>query len=172
MEAEWIKLFPITSSTVFMIPHYLIFSGERNPISSNSLLCDKILNLLHHPYHSFPRSASFPSCLPLNIKPLCVCMLSCVWLFATSWTVAHQAPLTMGFSRQEYWSWLPCPPPEDLHNLRVESGLQHRRQILDLLSHPGSPRLLEWVAYPFSRGTSWPRNQTRVSYIASRFFTT
>ena len=114
MEAEWIKLFPITSSTVFMIPHYLIFSGERNPISSNSLLCDKILNLLHHPYHSFPRSASFPSCLPLNIKPLCVCMLSCVWLFATSWTVAHQAPLTMGFSRQEYWSWLPCPPPEDL----------------------------------------------------------
>ena len=30
------------------------------------------------------------------------------------WTVAHQAPLPMGFSRQEYWGWLPCPPPEDL----------------------------------------------------------
>ena len=66
-----------------MIPHYLIFSGERNPISSNSLLCDKILNLPHHPYHSFPVSASFPSCLPLNIKPLCVCMLSCIWFFVT-----------------------------------------------------------------------------------------
>ena len=34
-----------------------------------------------------------------------------VQLFATPWTVAHQAPLSMGFSRQEYWSGLPCPPP-------------------------------------------------------------
>ena len=34
--------------------------------------------------------------------------------FATLWTVAHQAPLSMGFSRQEYWSGLPCPPPGDL----------------------------------------------------------
>ena len=35
---------------------------------------------------------------------------SCIWLFATPWTVARQAPLSMGFSRQEYWSGLPCPP--------------------------------------------------------------
>ena len=35
-------------------------------------------------------------------------------LFMTLWTVAHQAPLSMGFSRQEYWSGLPCPPPGDL----------------------------------------------------------
>ena len=35
-------------------------------------------------------------------------------LFATPWTVAHQAPLSMGFSRQEYWSGLLCPPPGDL----------------------------------------------------------
>ena len=34
--------------------------------------------------------------------------------FVTLWTVAHQAPLSMGFSRQEYWSGLPCPPPGDL----------------------------------------------------------
>ena len=33
---------------------------------------------------------------------------------ATLWTVAHQAPLSMGFSRQEYWSGLPCPPPGEL----------------------------------------------------------
>ena len=38
-------------------------------------------------------------------------LFSHVWLFATLWTVAHQAPLFMGFSRQEYWSGLPCPPP-------------------------------------------------------------
>ena len=35
-------------------------------------------------------------------------------LFVTLWAVAHQAPLSMGFSRQEYWSELPCPPPGDL----------------------------------------------------------
>ena len=40
--------------------------------------------------------------------------LSCVQLFATPWTVACQAPLSMGFSRHEYWSGLPCPPPGDL----------------------------------------------------------
>ena len=46
-----------------------------------------------------------------------VCVLSCfshVWLFATLWIVAHWAPLSMGLSRQEYWSGLLCPPPEDL----------------------------------------------------------
>ena len=41
---------------------------------------------------------------------------SVLWLFVTLWTVAHQAPLSMGFSRQEYWSGLPCPPPGDFPN--------------------------------------------------------
>ena len=41
-------------------------------------------------------------------------VLSCVQLFVNPWTVAHQAPLSMGFSRQEYWSGLPFPPPGDL----------------------------------------------------------
>ena len=39
---------------------------------------------------------------------------------ATLWTVACQAPLSMGFSRQEYWSGLPCPPPGDLPNPGIE----------------------------------------------------
>ena len=46
-----------------------------------------------------------------------ICMLSrfcCVLFFATQWTVAHQAPLSVGSSRQEYWSAWPCPPPRDL----------------------------------------------------------
>ena len=42
---------------------------------------------------------------------MCVFVLSCVQLFATPWTVIHQAPLSMGFSRQEHWSGLPFPPP-------------------------------------------------------------
>ena len=49
-------------------------------------------------------------------------------------------------------------------------GLLHCRQILYQLSHKGSPRILEWAAYPFSSGSSWPRNWTTVSCIAGRFF--
>ena len=51
------------------------------------------------------------------------------------------------------------------------SSLPHCRQILYQLSHKGSPRILEWVVYPFSRGSSWPRSRTGISCIAGRFFT-
>ena len=50
-------------------------------------------------------------------------------------------------------------------------GLLHCRWILYQLSHRGSPRILEWVAYPFSSGSSWPRNWTSVSCIAGGLFT-
>ena len=50
-------------------------------------------------------------------------------------------------------------------------GLPHCGQILYQLSHRGSPRILEWVSYPLSGGSSQPRNRTRVSCIAGRFFT-
>ena len=53
----------------------------------------------------------------------------------------------------------------------LNPGLLHCGQILYQLSHKGSSRILEWVAYPFSRGSSQPRNRTRVSCIAGRFFT-
>ena len=48
--------------------------------------------------------------------------LSHVQLFATLWTVAHQAPPSMGFSKQEYWSGLPFPSPGDLPNPGIEPG--------------------------------------------------
>ena len=54
---------------------------------------------------------------------VCVCVLRCfsrVHLFVTLWTAARQAPLPMGFSRQEYWSGLACPPPGDLSNPGIE----------------------------------------------------
>ena len=51
------------------------------------------------------------------------------------------------------------------------SGLPHYRQIVYQLNHKGSPRILEWVAYLFSSRSSWPRNWTRVSCFAGRFFT-
>ena len=50
-------------------------------------------------------------------------------------------------------------------------GPPHCRQILYQLSHKESPRILEWVGYPFFSGSSQPRNRTRVSCIADRFFT-
>ena len=89
-------------------------------------------------------------------------LLSCVWLFATPWTIQ-----SMEFSRPEYWSEYHFPSPGDLPN----PGLLHCRQILYQLSHKGSPRILECVAYPFSRGFSWPRSWTGVSCIAGGFFT-
>ena len=53
----------------------------------------------------------------------------------------------------------------------LNPGLPHCRRILCHLSHQGSPRILEWVAYLFSRGTSQPMDQTGVLCIAGRFFT-
>ena len=51
---------------------------------------------------------------------MCVCVLSGVQLFVIQWTVARQAPLCVGFSRQEYWSGLPFSTPGDLPNPGTE----------------------------------------------------
>ena len=75
------------------------------------------------------------------------------------------------FSRKEYWSGLPCPPPGDLPTQGLNPGLSHCRRILYCLNHEGSPRILKWIAYPFSRGASRPRNRTGVSCNPGRCFT-
>ena len=116
-----------------------------------------------------------------------------VWLYAIPWTTAHQVPLSMGFSRQEYWSGLPFPPPGDL----TDPGVKPRSPVLQedsLLSEPPEKpisftftnfiskenvcaqwlqlcptlcdpihgilqaRIQEWVAVPFSMGSSQPRS--------------
>ena len=59
-----------------------------------------------------------------------MCILSHVWFFVTLWTVAHQAPLSMGFSRPEYWSGLPFHFPEDLPDPGINLHLLHCKQIL------------------------------------------
>ena len=61
------------------------------------------------------------SCWP-TVCEVKVKSLSRVRLFAPTWTVAHQAPLSMGFSRQEYWSELPFPSPGDLPNPGIKPG--------------------------------------------------
>ena len=62
-------------------------------------------------------------------------------LTATTWTVAYQAPLSMEFSRQEYWSGLPFPSSGDLPDPGIESGFPYCRQTLYHLSHQGSPTI-------------------------------
>ena len=57
-----------------------------------------------------------------NLHFLLLFSLSVVRLFATPWTIDYQAPPSMGFSRQEYWSGLPFPSPKDLPNPRIEPG--------------------------------------------------
>ena len=73
----------------------------------------------------------------------CVCVLSCfscVWLCATTWTIACQIPLSMGFSWQEYWTRWPCPPPGDLPDPGIEPG-SLALQADSLPSEPqGSPK--------------------------------
>ena len=82
----------------------------------------------------------------LVLKGMCVCvcvrLLSHVWCIAIPWTVAHQAPLSMRFSSQEYWSGLPFPTPEDLLEPGIETVspcLLHWQVCALPLSHLGSP---------------------------------
>ena len=100
------------------------------------------------------------------------CVLSHVQLFATPWTVACQAPMSMEFSRQEYWSRLP------FLSSKKELYTQSCLTLWDPMDFSPSgfavhgilqARILKWVAIPFSRGSSWPRDQTWVSCIADRF---
>ena len=76
---------------------------------------------------------------------------------------------SMEFCRPENWSALSLL--QGIFTTQGSNpGLPHWRQILYQLSHKGSPRMLVWVAYPFSRGSSWPRGWTRLSCIAGGFF--
>jgi len=67
-------------------------------------------------------------------------LLSRVQLFATPWTVAYQAPLSMGFSRQECWSGLPFPSPGDLPNPGIEPGSLALRADTLPSEPPGKPK--------------------------------
>ena len=118
--------------------------------------CIKRMSHTHTPHrhsgillsHKKEQSGSF-----LEIWVMCASLLSLVQLFAISWTVACQTPLSMEFSRQEYWSGLPCPLPGDpLQGIFPTQGsnpnLPHCRQILSHLSHQGSPEI--WMDLEFS----------------------
>ena len=81
------------------------------------------------------RERGLKSCI-VDLSPSCaVQLLSCVWLFVTPWTVAHQAPLSMGYSRQD-WSGLPLSSPGDLPN----PGIKHESPTIQAVSLPSEPQ--------------------------------
>ena len=85
---------------------------------------------------------------------MCVHILSRfsrVPLFATLWTVAHQAPLSMGFSRQEYWSELPCSPPGDIPDLGIEPTSLMSPVLVGRFFTTGAI----WEALAFHRRRQW-----------------
>jgi len=93
-------------------------------------------------------------------------LLSCVRLFVTPWTIQSMKFLGQNTGVGSLSLLQGIFPAQGLN-----PGLPHCRVILYQLSQKGSPRILEWVVYPFSRGSSWPRNQTVVSCLAGGFFT-
>ena len=80
-------------------------------------------------------------CLNIRMSVWCVCVCSFVFDSATPWTVVHQALLSMGFPRQEYWSGLPFPSSGDLPNPGIEPESSAWQVDSLPLSHPGSPDL-------------------------------
>ena len=106
-------------------------------------------------------------------------MLNRVQLFAIPWTLACQAPLSVGFSRQGSWSGLPCPSPGDLPDPGIKPGFPslqadslssespRKPKVLAAQSCPnfydlvGCNRILEWVTIPFSRRSSDPGIEPR-----------
>ena len=78
-----------------------------------------------------------------------VVILCCVRLFVTIWTVAHKVPLSVGFSRQEFWSGWPCPP----------AGC--------FLAQGSSPRLLHWQVGFLITGSTWESPVTYSCYLST-----
>ena len=90
----------------------------------------------------------------VNVK-----LLSRVRLFATPWTAAHQAPQSMEFSRQDYWSGLPFPSPANLPNPVIKPGSPTRQADTLASEPPGSHQPAIKRAYPCKRVQRW-KNET------------
>ena len=97
---------------------YYLFYSKTSLLSSQSLM---------EKNHGVSLSELVKICWPtrrkynlMKVAHMCAQSLQCVRLFVTLWTIAHQDPLSMGFSRQEYQNWMPCHPPGYLPDPGVE----------------------------------------------------
>ena len=139
-----------------------------NPISHNALRTEQAS------FATTTHNSSYQGSLHLLSTGTiywCYSSLSHVWLCDPKDCSLLGSSLHWEFSRQEYWSGLSSLPQRIFPTQDSNPGLPRCGQILYHLSHWGSPRILEWLAYPFSRGSSQPSNPTGASCIAGGFFT-
>jgi len=116
--------------------------------SATGYMCPLILN---------PPPISLPTLFFIKASCTYACILSCVQLLATSWTETHQAPLSVGFSRQEYWSGLPFPSPGD-------SSQPKDWTPIPCISCIGKQILYHWATYKAFKA----RNMTLFRKLANR----
>ena len=91
--------------------------GQENPLDEGTVTS---IHAWRIPWTEKPGRLQATAWRATSVQSSSVQSLSCVRLFATPWTVARQAPPSMEFSRQEYWSGLPFPSPGDLPNPGIE----------------------------------------------------
>ena len=108
-----------------MCPSFMPAPGIQCTLSPHQSRTDPIsitYSLVSINFHVLELLVVNPRCSLLQplLHARVLSRFSRVLFFATLWTVAHQTPLSMGFSRQEYWSRMPCPPPGDLPDPRIE----------------------------------------------------
>ena len=121
------------------------------------------------PLKPLPRKpARSSSLLSMNCPSSCLCMKvaqSCLTLCNPIDYTGH------GILQARILEWVAIPFSRGFPTQGLNPGLPHCRQMLYHLSHQGSPTILAWVAYLFSRRSSWPRNRTRAFCTAGGFFT-
>ena len=105
----WVSYDLVSAPLIFLL--LCLLANSFVPLSTAEISC------------TLQGTRNLPGLFCFLLRHVSACVLSHfsrVQLFVTLWTVAHQAPLSMGFSRQEYWSGLPCPPPGDLPDPGIE----------------------------------------------------
>ena len=106
---------------------------------------------------------NFYHCVCVFVTQLCLTL-------CTLWTVAHQAPLSMEFSRQEYWSELPFPFPGDLPNPEIEPGFPELRQVIYHLSHQGSSIVYSFLLLSSTALYEYPRISPAEGHLGCLLF--
>ena len=129
--------------------------------------------LLPHPTREANPGWKAGSILAIEGSQLSAFFLWIKWVLrSTSWWPHRQRPLFSPWNSPGQNSGVRSLSLQGIFPLQgSNSGLPHCRRILYQLSHQRSPRMLKWVAYPFSSRSSWPRYPTGVSCIAGGFFT-
>ena len=124
-------------------------SLEHFNSSQRLTLCSSLCSLLDYEFVSPQKNLYMNWFMHYTCVFVYTYVLCCIQLFATSWTVAHQAPLSMEFSRQEYWSGLPFPSPGDLPHPGIKSACFVSPALTDrfITAPPGKAHIVSSFLY-------------------------